>query len=75
MSDTPPPSIGLRTFAGGPAGGSAGSARMARSFPPKKLATRAYSLYEKFQPTVPTGTGGWGAKGDLDLEKLKGLAP
>jgi hypothetical protein len=45
----------------------------ARSFPPKEPATRAYSLYEEFRPAVPTGTRGWGA--DLDLEKLKGLAP
>jgi hypothetical protein len=50
-------------------------AKLARSFPPKELATRAYSLYEQFRPAVPTGTRGWGAKGDLDLEKIKGLAP
>jgi hypothetical protein len=50
-------------------------AKLARSFPPKELATRAYTLYEKFRPAVPTGTRGWGAKGELDLEKLKALAP
>jgi hypothetical protein len=50
-------------------------AKLARSFPPKELATRAYSLYEKFRPAVPTGTRGWGAKGDLDLEKLNALGP
>jgi hypothetical protein len=44
----------------------AAMAKLARSFPPKGLATRAYSLYETFRPAVPTGTGGWG---------LKGLAP
>jgi hypothetical protein len=49
-------------------------AKLARSFPPKELAARAYSLYEKFRPAVPTGTRGWGAKGELDLEKLKALA-
>jgi hypothetical protein len=48
--------------------------KLARSFPPKELAARAYNLYEKFRPAVPTGTRGWGAKGDLDLEKLKALA-
>jgi hypothetical protein len=26
------------------------------------------------RPAVPTGTRGWGAKGDIDLEKLKALA-
>src|ERR1700675_3600442 len=49
-------------------------AKLTRSFPPKELATRAYSLYEKFRPAVPTGTRGWGAKGELDLKKLKALA-
>jgi hypothetical protein len=41
-------------------------AKLARSFPPKELATRAYTLYEKFRPAVPTGTRGWGAKGELE---------
>jgi hypothetical protein len=50
-------------------------AKLARSFPPKELAARAYGLYEKFRPAIPTGTRGWGAKGALDLEKLKALAP
>ncbi len=49
--------------------------QLVRSFPPKELATRAYSLYEKFRPAVPTGTRRWGAKADLDLEKLKALSP
>jgi hypothetical protein len=49
-------------------------AKLARSFLPKELATRAYSLYETFRPPVPTRTRGWGAKGELDLEKLGALA-
>jgi hypothetical protein len=48
--------------------------KLARLFPPRDLAARAYSLYEKFRPAVPTGIRGWGAKGELDLEKLKALA-
>jgi hypothetical protein len=48
--------------------------RRALSFPPKELATRAYSLYEEFRPAAPTGTRGWGARGDLGLGKLKALA-
>jgi hypothetical protein len=48
--------------------------KLAKPFPPKGLATRAYSLYEKFRPAVPTGTRGWGAKGELDLKKLTALA-
>jgi len=48
--------------------------QLARSRPPKELAANAYALYEKFRPAVPAGTRGWGAKGELDLEKLKALA-
>ena len=48
-------------------------AKLAGSFPSRELAVRAYSLYEQFRPAVPTGTRGWGAKGELDLEKLKAL--
>ena len=48
--------------------------QLARSRPPKKLAAHAYALYEKFRPAVPAGTRGWGAKGELDLERLKALA-
>jgi hypothetical protein len=48
--------------------------QLARSRPPKKLAAEAYALYEKFRPAVPAGTRGWGAKGELDLARLKALA-
>ena len=61
------------TSRGSPAGRTA-MAKLVRSFPPKELTTRAYSLYEMFRPAVPTGTRGWGAKGELDLEKLGALA-
>jgi hypothetical protein len=48
--------------------------RLARSLPPKELATRAYSLYGAFSPKVPAGTKGWGAKGELDLDLVRTLA-
>ena len=48
--------------------------QLARSRPPKKLAAEAYALYEKFRPAVPAGTRGGGAKGELDLARLKALA-
>jgi len=35
---------------------------------------RAESLYERFRPGVPAGVGGWGAKGDLDLDVVRRLA-
>ncbi len=47
---------------------------LARSFTPEELRGKAYDLYEKFRPSIPEGTRGWGAKGELDLaavEKLK----
>lgn len=47
---------------------------LARSLPPAKLAGRAYHLYEEFRPEVPAGAAGWGAKGRLDLDRLRGLA-
>jgi len=52
----------------------AAMSRLARSRPPKTLAAEAYALYEKFRPAVPAGTRGWGAKGELDLERLEALA-
>jgi hypothetical protein len=48
--------------------------RLARSIPPKELAERAFSLYERFRPQIPEGVRGWGAKGDLDLELIERLA-
>ncbi len=47
---------------------------LARSLPPQELARRAYSLYERFRPAVPEGQRGWGAKGELDLDRIRGLA-
>jgi hypothetical protein len=37
------------------------------------LNRRAYALYEKFRPEIPEGTRGWGAAGELDLDKIKAL--
>jgi hypothetical protein len=48
--------------------------KLARSFTPKQLEIKAYSLYEKFRPKIPEGTKGWGAKGELDLEYIRSLA-
>jgi len=41
--------------------------QLAKSYKPKELADRAYALYEKFRPAIPSGKKGWGAEGDLDL--------
>jgi len=47
---------------------------LAAAMDAEALAERAYALYEDFRPDVPAGTRGWGAKGVLDLKKIRGLA-
>jgi hypothetical protein len=47
--------------------------RLARSYSPAELGRAAYSLYERFRPDVPEGTRGWGARGELDLERIEQL--
>jgi hypothetical protein len=47
---------------------------LAKSLPPKELAKVAFGLYERFRPTVPEGVKGWGAKGELNLEVIEGMA-
>jgi hypothetical protein len=47
---------------------------LAHYYPPAELERRAYALYEQFRPEIPDGTRGWGAAGDLDLEKIRRLA-
>ena len=48
---------------------------LARAYPPAKLAVEAYGLYERFRPRIPEGTRGWGAKGVLDLARLRDMGP
>ncbi len=44
------------------------------AFSPNELAARAFSLYESFRPQIPEGVRGWGAKGELDLDRIRELA-
>lgn len=46
---------------------------LARSFKPRELAAHAYRLYENFRPEIPEGARGWGAQGELDLDKIRSL--
>ncbi len=46
---------------------------LAGSYTPDELTSRAFRLYESFRPEVPEGTRGWGAQGELDLEKIRRL--
>jgi hypothetical protein len=48
---------------------------LAVAYPPAELNRRAFALYEGFRPEVPTGVTGWGAAGELDLERIRALAP
>ncbi len=47
---------------------------LALSFRPEQLMTNAFNLYEKFRPAIPEGIGGWGAKGILDIGRIRSLA-
>jgi len=48
---------------------------LAKSFKPDRLAEEAFRLYEEFRPGIPDGVTGWGAKGELDLNRFRALAP
>jgi hypothetical protein len=47
---------------------------LARAVPKRELDARAFELYEAFRPGVPEGQRGWGAKGVLDLARVRALA-
>ena len=53
----------------------AAMAKLATAFKPADLNERAYALYERFRPVIPSGKRGWGAKGDLNLDSLRRLRP
>src|SRR5690242_10940122 len=40
---------------------------------PEELNRRGFALYEAFRPAIPAGARGWGAAGELDLERIIGL--
>src|SRR4051794_14090944 len=47
--------------------------RLSASLSPEELNRRGFALYEAFRPAVPAGARGWGATGELDLERIIGL--
>ena len=60
-------------------GESLGTARaamrdLAKAFRPEQLSQNAFSLYEKFRPAIPEGVTGWGAKGNLEIDRIRSLA-
>jgi hypothetical protein len=44
---------------------------LAARHPPEELNRIGFRLYEQFRPEVPQDVRGWGAKGELDLAKLR----
>ncbi|MBI0538728.1 hypothetical protein D9599_24520 [Roseomonas sp. KE2513] len=47
---------------------------LAVSMEPEELNRVSFRLYEHFRPEVPAGAKGWGAKGLLDLGKIRAAA-
>jgi hypothetical protein len=47
---------------------------LAKTYLPTELANIAFALYEKFRPGIPEGQQGWGAKGELDLDKVRSFS-
>jgi hypothetical protein len=43
---------------------------LAASLPPDELNRVGFRMYEQFRPDVPQGAEGWGAKGELRLERI-----
>lgn len=60
-------------------GDSPGTARSAmrdltKAFRPEQLLKNAFGLYEEFRPAIPEGARGCGAKGNLDIDRIRSLA-
>jgi hypothetical protein len=47
--------------------------RLASRFTPAELNEVGFHLYEQFRPAVPAGERGWGAKGMLEVAKIRAL--
>jgi hypothetical protein len=47
---------------------------LAAGIEPVELQRHGFRLYERFRPDIPAGESGWGAKGELDLAKVRRAA-
>jgi hypothetical protein len=70
---------GVEKYLEGKFGESLGAVRaamhdLAKAYRSEQLSENAFSLYEKFRPAIPTGLAGWGAKGRLDIDRIRSLA-
>lgn len=43
---------------------------LAATLQPEELNRVGFRLYERFRPDVPVGAEGWGAKGELRIERV-----
>src|SRR3954469_4506414 len=48
--------------------------QLAASLSPEELNRRGFALLRRLGPAIPTGARGWGAAGELDLDRITGLA-
>lgn len=48
--------------------------RLARSMPAHDLAMKPYAFCEQFRPEIPACVRGWGAAGDLRVDRIAALA-
>lgn len=46
---------------------------LAKTHTPKQIDEAGFSLYEAFRPQIPRGAAGWGAKGRLEIERIRVL--
>jgi hypothetical protein len=77
--DKPIEAKGVERYLASKFGESLGTARaamrdLAKAFRPEQLSKNAFSLYETFRPAIPDGVTGWGAKGNLDIDRIRSLA-
>ena len=47
--------------------------QLAKAFKPEELVQQAFGVCEQFRPQIPEGVVGWGAKGELDLGRIRKL--
>ena len=52
----------------------AAMAELAAAQEPGDLYRHGFRMYERFRPSVPECESGWGAKGELDLRKVRSAA-
>jgi hypothetical protein len=50
-------------------------AALAALHSPVELSRIGFRLYENFRPNVPCGAEGWGAKGILEIERIRTASP